>query len=79
MKKILLMGLGPNTTEDGVRSWLSGFGTVIDVELVREGDSTAPVALVQMDITDAEAFFIVSRVCNYWHDGSLVSARLLNH
>jgi hypothetical protein len=79
MKKILLVGLGPNATEEAIRSWLSGFGSVIDVELVREGDAKAPVALIRMDISEAEAFFIVSRISNYWHEGSLVSARLLTH
>jgi hypothetical protein len=79
MKKILLVGLGPQATEAGICSWLSGFGPVIDVELVREGDAMAPVALIRMDIGDAEAFYIVSRISNYWHEGSLVSARLLTH
>lgn len=79
MKKILLMGLSPTVTEAGIRSWLSGFGAVRTVELVREGDAAAPVAVIEMDISDGQAFFIESRICNYWHDGSLVSARLLNH
>jgi hypothetical protein len=79
MKKILLMGLSATATEAGVRSWLSGFGAVRNVDLVREGEATAPVAVIEMDITDGEAFLIVSRISSYWHDGSLVSARLLNH
>ena len=79
MKKILLMGLGVTATEAGVRSWLSGFGPVLNVAFVRDGDAQAPLAVVDMDITDGHAFFIVSRLSNYWHDGSLVSARLLGH
>jgi len=79
MKKILLMGLSATATEAGIRSWLSGFGAVRKVDLVREGDATAPVAVIEMDITDGQAFLIVSRISSYWHDGSLVSARLLNH
>ncbi len=77
MEEILLMGLSPTTTEAEVRTWLSSFGPVLSVDIVREGDAKAPVAVVEMDITDAQAFRIVSRISNYWHDGSLVSARLL--
>lgn len=79
MKKILLMGLGPSATEAEIRSFLLGYGQVISVEVVREGDSTAPVALVGMDITDEQAFNIVSLINGYWHDGYLISARLLTH
>lgn len=79
MKKILLMGLGPNATEAEIRSFMHSYGQVISVEVVREGDSTAPVALVGMDITDEQAFNIVSLISSYWHDGCLLSARLLTH
>jgi hypothetical protein len=79
MKKILLMGLSATATEAGIHSWLSGFGAVRKVDLVREGNATAPVAVIEMDITDAQAFLIVSRISSYWHGGSLVSARLLSH
>jgi hypothetical protein len=79
MKKILLMGLSATATEAGVRSWLSGFGSVLNVDFVREGDAKTPVAVIEMDITDGQAFLIVSRISSYWHDGSLVSARLMAH
>ena len=79
MKKILLIGLNTAATAAGVRSWLSGFGAVLRVDLVREGNAQAPVAVVEMDISDGQAFLIVSRINGYWHEGSLVSARLLPH
>jgi hypothetical protein len=79
MKKILLMGLSATATEADIRSWLNDFGAVHSVDLVREGDAMAPLAVIEMDITDGEAFFIVSRISGYWHDGSLVSASLLIH
>jgi hypothetical protein len=79
MKKILLVGLSATATEAGIRSWLSGFGAVHQVSLVREGDAAAPLAIIEMHITDGQAFAIVSRISNYWHDGSLVSAALLRH
>lgn len=79
MKKVLLMGLGAEATEAGVRTWLSSFGPVGNISFVREGDAKAPLALVEMDISDGQAFFLVSRISNYWHDGSLISARLMTH
>jgi hypothetical protein len=79
MKKILLMGLNAAATEAGVRSWLSGFGSVLNVDFVREGNAQAPVAVIEMDISDGQAFHIVSRISSYWHEGSVVSARLLPH
>lgn len=79
MKHLLLTGLSPTATETAIRSWLSGFGSVVGVDLVREGSAATPVAVVQMDISDGEAFFIVSRISNYWHEGALISARLLPH
>ena len=77
MKRILLMGLGAKATAAGVRSWLGGFGPVLDVHLVRDGDAESPLAVVEMDITDGQAFLLESRISNYWHDGALVNARLL--
>ena len=79
MKKILLMGLTASATEAGIRSWLSGYGQVKQVDLVRAGDAETPLAVVEMDISAGQAFLIVSRISSYWHDGSLVSARLLSH
>lgn len=79
MKNILLTGLSPTTTEAEIRSWLSGFGSVVHVDLIRQGDTAPPLAFVEMDITDSQAHFIVSRISNYWHEGSLVKAHLLTH
>ncbi len=79
MKKILLMGLSAAATEAGVRSWLGAYGAVVKVDLVREGDAKAPLAVIEVDISAGQAFLIVSRISSYWHDGSLVSARLLAH
>lgn len=79
MKKILLTGLRPTATEVGIRTWMSGFGIVRNVDMVRDGDPVTPVAIVEMEITDEQAFHIVSRISRYWHDRSLVSARLLSH
>jgi len=77
MKKLVLSGLRATVTEADVGSWLSRFGPVGSVRFVREGDDQAPVAVVEMDLSDAEAFYLTSRLSRYWHDGSLVSATLL--
>ena len=79
MKKFLLTGLGAEATEAGIRSWLSEFGSVLSVNFVRDGDTNTPVAIIEMDITDGQAYFIQTRISSYWHDGSLVSAHLLGH
>ena len=79
MKQLLLTGLNSTTTTDGLVAWLSHFGPVTNVRLVREGDGKAPFAVVSMDISDARASFIVNRIVNYWHDGALVSAAPVMH
>lgn len=79
MKKILLLGLGAGATEAGVHFWLNDFGPVRSVVMVREGDADSPLAIVEMDISDGQAFFLVSRITRYWRDGALISARLLPH
>ncbi|HTY99333.1 MAG TPA: RNA-binding protein [Rhodocyclaceae bacterium] len=77
MKKLVLSGLRATATEADVGAWLSRFGPVGAVRLVRDGDRQAQVAVIEMDISDAEAFHLTSRISRYWHDGSPVSARLL--
>jgi len=78
-KVILLSGLRAASTEDGVREWMRGFGPVTHVAFVRDGNAAAPLAVVEREISEAQAFFIVSRISDYWHEGSLVSARLMVH
>ena len=78
-KAILLTGLRSTISVDGIRDWMCEFGPVYHVEIVRGGNAAAPLAVVEMEVSEAQAFFIVSRISNYWHEGSLVSARLLFH
>ncbi|HEX8964181.1 MAG TPA: RNA-binding protein [Rhodocyclaceae bacterium] len=78
-KVILLTGLGAASTADGIREWMRRFGPVVHVDFVRDGNAAAPLAVVEMEVSEAQAFFIVSRLTNYWHEGSLVSARLMVH
>ena len=78
-KKILITGLGAGVTEEGVRSLLGRFGTVVQVDIIREGSADKPLALVEMCIGNGSAAYLVTRLSNYWHEGSSVSARLLHH
>lgn len=78
-KKFAITGLGPTITKESVHVWLDGFGQVVGVEIIRDGNAAAPIALVEMDIGDVQAFRLTSRISNYWHDGYVVSACLLLH
>jgi len=78
-KKILIKGLGADVTEAAVRSRLNRFGLVVQVDIVREGNVADPSALVEMDIGDKAAEYLVFRMSSIWHDDTVVSAQLLNH
>lgn len=78
-KKILIMGLGVEANEEGLRTWLGSFGPVEHVEIVRDGSAEEPFALVEMNIGHGEATYMVARLTNYWHEGNVLNARLLQH
>lgn len=78
-KKFLIMGLGADSSEESIRSLLSRFGPVERVEIIRDGNPDDPIALVKMSIGDGAAGYLVSQLSDYWHEGKLVSARLLHH
>jgi hypothetical protein len=79
MKKIMFSGLGAAVTEAGLREALEKFGPVHSVTIYREGNEAAPVAVVEMDLSDVQAFQLTTRVTDIWHDGRMVNARLLLH
>ena len=78
-RKFAITGLGQATTKDSVQVLLDGFGPVVDVEIIRDGDAAAPIAIVEMAIGDAQAYRLTSRINNYWHDGRALSASVLHH
>jgi hypothetical protein len=78
-KKFLITGLGPAATEEGILAWLSHFGPVERVEIIREGNPDDPVVFLEMAVGDGAAGYLLSHLTNYWHEGRLVSARLLHH
>lgn len=79
MRKILFSGLGPAVTEEAIRAALEKVGPVLGVTIIRDGDDSAPVVIVEMDIDDQTAYRITSRVTDFWHDGHMINARLLLH
>lgn len=79
MKKIMLTGLAPEVTEAAIKTSLEKVGPVRHVTIIRDGDPANPVVIVEMDISDLQAFNLVSRVTDFWHDGHTINARLLLH
>lgn len=79
MKKLLITGFKPSTTEAEIHTWMKQFGPVQMVELIREGNSNAPLAVVYMEISDDQSFSLTSLISNYWHNGALITAHLLTH
>ena len=77
-KKILIKGLGAEITEAAIRSRLDRFGPVVRVEIIREASAANPSALVEMDVSDKAAEYLVFRLSSFRYDGAVVSARLLN-
>ena len=79
MKKIMFSGLLPDVTEEAVRKSQEKVGPVHTVSIIKDGDASAPLVIVEMDISDVQAFQLTSRVTDYWHDGHMINARLLLH
>ena len=79
MKKIMFSGLLPDVTEEAVRKSLEKVGPVHTVSIIKDGYASAPLVIVEMDISDVQAFQLTSRVTDYWHDGHMINARLLLH
>ena len=78
-KKILIKGLAADVTEAGIRTRLDRFGPVVRVDIIREGIAGDPSALVEMDIGDKAAEYLVFRLNRFWHEDVVVSAQRLNH
>lgn len=80
MKRILLTGISPESTEESLRTAIEPhFGPIDRVEIVRDGDAGNPMAILDMPLSDQQAFRMVQRITDIWHDGRRVNARLLLH
>jgi len=78
-KKFLLVGIGADSTEESIATWMSRFGPIQHVKIIRDGDPNDPVALLEMAIGDGAAAYLLSHLAGYWHEGRLLTARLLHH
>lgn len=79
MKKIMITGVRPEATEESIRESFAGVGPVHKVTIVPESDGQSLSVILEMDISDAWAYKITSRVTDFWHDGHMINARLLLH
>lgn len=79
IKKFLITGLGAASAEESIQAWLGQFGLVVSLKIIHDGNPAVPVALVEMDIDDEQAFHLVSRISNYWHEGYMVNVWHLLH
>lgn len=53
-------------------------GPVTHVDIVDKGNG-AVWAIVEMPITDGQAFRITRQVTDIWHDGKFVNITVMNH
>lgn len=76
--KLLLTGLPTDATADRVKVGMEKLGPVTQVDIVDKGNG-AVWAIVEMPITDDQAFNITRQVTDIWHDGKFVNISILNH
>jgi hypothetical protein len=76
--KLLLTGLPTDATTDRVRAGMEKLGPVTHVDIVDKGNG-AVWAIVEMPITDDQAFRITRQVTDIWHDGKFVNITVVNH
>jgi hypothetical protein len=76
--KLLMTGLPKEATSEGVREGMEKLGPVSSVEIVSK-DGPNNWAIIEMPITDDEAFNITRRVTDIWHAGQFVNLTVLNH
>jgi RNA recognition motif-containing protein len=65
--RIVIGNLPDDVTEDGIRDALSAFAPVESIKLAR--DSGAPTAVIDMDMTKAEADALARRIQGRIYEG----------
>ena len=78
MRKILIKGLDAAVGEAAIRSGLARFGSVVRVAIERDQASAMPIALVEMDISDMAAEYLVFRLNSLWRKDSEARAELMD-
>ena len=76
--KLLITGLPSDTTADRVKSGMEKLGPVTHVEIVDKANGSS-WAIVEMPITDDQAFRITRQVTDIWHDGKFVNITIMNN
>ena len=76
--KLLITGLPPDASEDGVTQGMTKFGSVTHAEIIPQGKGDV-WAVVEMAITPEQAFSITQRVNDIWYQGNYINVRILNH
>lgn len=79
MKKIMFTGVKPEVTVEAITAGLEKIGSVASVSIIRDGDPQAPVVIVEIDISDVQAYQLTTRITDLWHDGHMINATLLLH
>ena len=76
-RKILIRGLDAGISEDAIRSRLERFGPVVRIIIERDGRAPLPTALVEMDVSDLAAQYLVFRLNSLWQPHADTRAELL--
>lgn len=74
MKKLLFTNLPDEIDEASVRHELKNLGYIGRVRIFRDEGLYAPIAVVEVDLTDTQALHFTARVRRYWFGDRLVSA-----
>jgi hypothetical protein len=77
MKKIMLRGVAPDITEEGVHAAMAQYGTVDDITVIRDGDASRPIVIVTMQIGNLDAHDLALRMTNVWRSGHRITAHPL--
>lgn len=76
--KFLLTGLTTEATKSSVWSGMEKLGPVTSIEMVKQNNGDQ-WAIVEMPVTDDQAFKITQRITDVWHAGKFVNISILNH
>jgi len=76
--KLLMTGLPKEATPESVQAGMERLGPVSRVEMISQ-DGANHWAIIEMPITDEEAFNITRRVTDIWHAGQFINLTILNH
>jgi putative N-acetylmannosamine-6-phosphate epimerase len=77
--KILLSGLQPDFDVEVLRERMSHFGTVVDIQAVRDGDAQQPWAIVEMALGVAEATEVARRIDGIYYIDRFIRAHVMSH